>query len=109
MIRHTGEGESPVCPRSSAQASTIAVDRLRIDCLVKPLLGRRKVGELRRSDVDRFMAESARVLKPGGLLAVFDNIVPGSGLKGKKAILVGANGGTGPEDRSAGTDDLLPR
>lgn len=39
------------------------------------------------SDVDRFMAESARVLKPGGLLAVVDNIVPGSGLKGKKARL----------------------
>ncbi len=39
------------------------------------------------SHVDRFMAESARVLKRGGLLAVVDNIVPGSRLKGKKARL----------------------
>jgi len=34
--------------------------------------------------VAEFMAESARVLKPGGLLAVVDNIVPGSRRSGKK-------------------------
>ncbi len=34
--------------------------------------------------VDRFMAEAARVLQPGGILAVVDNIVPGSRLRGKK-------------------------
>lgn len=36
-------------------------------------------------DIDRFIAESMRVLQPGGLLAVADNIVPGSRLRGKKA------------------------
>ncbi|MGD8858033.1 MAG: class I SAM-dependent methyltransferase [Chloroflexota bacterium] len=35
-------------------------------------------------DLADFMAESARVLRPGGLLAVVDNIVPGSHRKGKK-------------------------
>ena len=33
----------------------------------------------------QFVAESARVLRPGGLLAVVDNVVPGSRLRGKKA------------------------
>jgi ubiquinone/menaquinone biosynthesis C-methylase UbiE len=37
------------------------------------------------SDVAAFLHESARVLRPGGLLAVVDNIVPGSRLRGKKA------------------------
>ena len=36
-------------------------------------------------DIGRFIAEAARVLKPGGLLAVVDNVVPGSRLRGKKA------------------------
>ena len=34
--------------------------------------------------VPQFLAESARVLRPGGLLAVADNVVPGSHLRGKK-------------------------
>ncbi len=38
-------------------------------------------------NIGRFMAESARVLRPGGILAVVDNIVPGSRLRGKKANL----------------------
>ena len=38
-------------------------------------------------DVDRFMAEAARVLKPGGQLVVVDNVTPGSRLRGKKADL----------------------
>jgi ubiquinone/menaquinone biosynthesis C-methylase UbiE len=37
------------------------------------------------SDVATFVHESARVLRPGGLLAVVDNVVPGSRLRGKKA------------------------
>lgn len=36
-------------------------------------------------DIGRFIAESARVLRPGGVLAVVDNVVPGSRLRGKKA------------------------
>ncbi|CUS04127.2 conserved protein of unknown function [Candidatus Promineifilum breve] len=36
-------------------------------------------------DVDRFIAEAARVLRPGGVLAVVDNVVPGSRLRGKRA------------------------
>jgi hypothetical protein len=34
--------------------------------------------------VARFASEAARVLKPGGRLAVVDNVVPGSRLRGKK-------------------------
>lgn len=37
------------------------------------------------ADVGRFLAEAARVLRPHGLLAVVDNVVPGSRLRGKKA------------------------
>jgi len=36
-------------------------------------------------DVGRFVAEAARVLRPGGQLVVVDNVVPGSRLRGKKA------------------------
>ena len=36
-------------------------------------------------DIGRFIAEAARVLRPGGKLAVVDNVVPGSRLRGKKA------------------------
>jgi ubiquinone/menaquinone biosynthesis C-methylase UbiE len=36
-------------------------------------------------EIGRFMSESARVLKPGGQLALLDNIVPGSRRRGKKA------------------------
>jgi SAM-dependent methyltransferase len=37
------------------------------------------------ADVGRFIAEAARVLRPGGALAVVDNVVPGSRLRGKRA------------------------
>jgi ubiquinone/menaquinone biosynthesis C-methylase UbiE len=36
-------------------------------------------------DISRFIDEATRVLRPGGALAVVDNIVPGSRLRGKKA------------------------
>ncbi len=39
-------------------------------------------------NVAQFMAESARVLKPKGILAVVDNVVPGTHLRGKKATLI---------------------
>lgn len=39
------------------------------------------------SNISQFMAESARVLKPNGILAIVDNVVPGSRLRGKKAKL----------------------
>jgi SAM-dependent methyltransferase len=38
-------------------------------------------------EIGRFMSESARVLKPGGQLALLDNVVPGSRRRGKKAEL----------------------
>lgn len=38
-------------------------------------------------DIGRFLAEAVRVVRPGGLVAVVDNIVPGSRLRGKKARL----------------------
>jgi SAM-dependent methyltransferase len=38
-------------------------------------------------EIGRFMSESARLLKPGGQLALLDNIVPGSRRRGKKAAL----------------------
>lgn len=37
------------------------------------------------ADIGRFLAEAARVLPSGGLLAVVDNVVPGSRLHGKRA------------------------
>ncbi len=40
--------------------------------------------------IPQFMAEAARVLRPGGLLAVADNIAPGTRLRGKKAKLLHA-------------------
>ena len=36
-------------------------------------------------EVGRFLTEAVRVLRPHGLLAVVDNVVPGSRLRGKKA------------------------
>lgn len=36
-------------------------------------------------DNGRFLSEAARVLKPGGVMALVDNVVPGSRLRGKKA------------------------
>ncbi|MEZ4517322.1 MAG: methyltransferase domain-containing protein [Chloroflexota bacterium] len=36
-------------------------------------------------DIGRFLAETARVLKPGGVFGLVDNVVPGSRLRGKKA------------------------
>lgn len=38
-------------------------------------------------DNGRFLSETARVLKPGGYMALVDNVVPGSRLRGKKANL----------------------
>lgn len=43
-------------------------------------------------DIQQFIKEAARVLKPGGLLAVVDNIVPGTHLRGKKARLINEAG-----------------
>ncbi|MCP4427277.1 MAG: methyltransferase domain-containing protein [Chloroflexi bacterium] len=39
-------------------------------------------------NIPQFVAEAARVLRPDGLLAVADNIAPGSRLRGKKARLL---------------------
>ncbi|MCA9998382.1 MAG: methyltransferase domain-containing protein [Anaerolineales bacterium] len=39
-------------------------------------------------NVAQFLAEAARVLRPGGTLAVVDNVVPGSKLHGKKGRLL---------------------
>jgi hypothetical protein len=44
---------------SSKKSSTIATDRSRIESHIKPLLGARKVPEVRRSDVERFMYDIA--------------------------------------------------
>jgi ubiquinone/menaquinone biosynthesis C-methylase UbiE len=39
-------------------------------------------------DIQQFINEAARVLKPGGVFAIVDNIVPGTHLRGKKARLL---------------------
>jgi integrase len=41
------------------KSSTLAMDRSRIDCHVKPLLGRRAVAGLTRRDIERFQADIA--------------------------------------------------
>ena len=41
------------------KASTIATDRGRIERHIKPLLGRKRIGEVTRSDVERFMRDVA--------------------------------------------------
>ncbi|MCP4418500.1 MAG: methyltransferase domain-containing protein [Chloroflexi bacterium] len=43
-------------------------------------------------DIQKFLHEAARVLRPDGLLAIVDNIVPGTHLRGKKARLVNEAG-----------------
>jgi ubiquinone/menaquinone biosynthesis C-methylase UbiE len=43
-------------------------------------------------DIGRFLAEAARVLAPGGRLALVDNVVPGSHLRGKKGDRLRAAG-----------------
>lgn len=43
-------------------------------------------------DIGRFVAEAARVIRPGGALAVVDNVVPGSRLRGKRADRIRAAG-----------------
>jgi len=43
-------------------------------------------------DNGRFLSEAARVLKSGGILALVDNVVPGSRRRGKKADVVRAAG-----------------
>ncbi|VAW30239.1 SAM-dependent methyltransferase YafE (UbiE paralog) [hydrothermal vent metagenome] len=42
--------------------------------------------------IQQFLYEAARLLKPNGLLAVVDNIVPGTHLRGKKARLINEAG-----------------
>ncbi len=37
------------------------------------------------NDIDQFLREAARVLRPNGMLAIVDNVVPGSYRRGKKA------------------------
>ncbi len=39
------------------------------------------------NDIDQFLREAARVLRPDGMLAIVDNVVPGSYRRGKKARL----------------------
>ena len=41
------------------KASTIATDRGRVERHIKPLLGRKRIGEVTRSDVERFMRDVA--------------------------------------------------
>ena len=41
------------------KASTLAMDRSRIECHVKPLIGRRTVGALTRRDIERFQSDVA--------------------------------------------------
>lgn len=44
---------------ATKKASTLATDRARIERHIKPLLGRKRIGELTRADVERFMQDIA--------------------------------------------------
>ena len=64
-----------------ASAGTLPFDDETFDCVTC------RIAPHHFPDVPAFVAESWRVLKPGGKLAVVDNIVPGGNLRGKKGRL----------------------
>jgi integrase len=80
ILRHAAEGQDPAAAKRAAKAdltiaelcalylsegartkkaSTLAMDRSRIEGHVKPLLGRKKLGALTRADIDRFLKDVA--------------------------------------------------
>lgn len=63
----------------TADAEALPYDEHTFDCVTC------RIAPHHFPDIPQFVREAARVLKPGGMLAVVDNIVPGSRLRGKKA------------------------
>ncbi|WP_420642869.1 class I SAM-dependent methyltransferase [Candidatus Leptofilum sp.] len=69
-----------------ADAEALPYDAASFDCVTC------RIAPHHFPNIQQFIAEAARVLKPGGLLAVVDNIVPGTHLRGKKARLLNEAG-----------------
>ncbi len=64
-----------------ADAGNLPYDDAKFDCVTC------RIAPHHFPDVPAFVREAWRVLKPGGVLAVVDNIVPGGNLRGKKGRL----------------------
>jgi integrase len=110
ILRYAAEGQDPAAAKRAAKAdltiaelcdlylaegartkkaSTLAMDRSRIEGHVKPLLGRKKLGGLTRADIDRFLKDVA-----AGKTAKDTK----TGLRGRSIV----RGGQGVANRSLG-------
>jgi integrase len=73
------------------KASTLAMDRSRIECHVKPLIGRRTVAALTRRDIERFQADvgAGKTAKPRKEKGRTGRTTGGRGVAGRAVGMLG--------------------
>jgi len=73
------------------KSSTLAMDRSRIECHVKPLIGRRAVGALTRRDIERFQADVAagKTAKPRKPIGRSGKTAGGRGVAARSVGMLG--------------------